>query len=459
MPGWRLLLLAVVLVAAGGCTGGDDAVATTTTSTSTTIGVTVRSSGERALTVGPDVDGGLAERLEAQLGELATVTEGLRGLAFLSPPQIVLLAEADFNARWDAHRNARLDPVALAADTRLFRLIGLLTPAQDLRTLLRSAATPVVAFYEGGAAEIVVAATEAELDDFDASVAVRSLVEALTDQYHRHTVLSGELDAAGRHDEATALRALAIADALTTQLRYLETLPDSARVIAAAEGGAYAPAPAPLFLQTELGYPTDDGLAFVAAVLDEGGLAGVDAAYGAELSTELISHPVRYLAGERATAVAVPEVALAGYEVQDRGSLGALGLRSLLGLAVAPGLLTQTVDGWGGDAFVTLASASDIAFVYLFRGDRVTDAVEVAQGFIDHAQLVMAMAEPLAAGGGVELIGPAPVEGEEAAETDETTPPPDGPYVYVDRSGAGLVVVIAGDAEAGRALVRQLETP
>jgi hypothetical protein len=452
-----LLLVLIAALATAACDGGAADSTTTTSSTTTTIGVTVRTSGERSVTVGEDVDGGLAEQLETQLVDLAATTEVLRGLSFLSPPKLSLLGQTAFPERWETFFDARLDPVALAIDTRLYRTLGLLTAAQDLRALLRSIeAGPVPAFYDGATGEVVVAATQAELEPFAASVVVRALTEALTDQYHRTTTTRAELRTSGRYDEAQALDTLAFADALTTQLRYLEGLPDSTRVVAAGEAAAYAMPQAPPFLTAELSFATDDGLAFVVALIDEGGMAAVDAAYEATLTTELVAHPVRYLAGEGVLSIEPPTVDVPGFSVDDAGSLGELGLRSLLTEAVSPGVLTQTVDGWGADAFVTLTDASDIAFVYLFRGDTVADTVEVAQAFLDHAARVMGLAEPIAAGGGVELAGPAPVEGEEEGDA---TAAPDGPYVFVDRSGDGLVVVISSDATTGRALVRQVEIP
>ena len=454
-----VLILLLLVLAASACTSTAGAPVATTT-TSTTIGVTVRATGERAVTFGADVDAGLADQLETQLVDLASSTEVLRGLSFLSPASFVLLGESEARTRWEAYLDGRLDPVALAADTRLFRLLGLLTPAQDLRALLRSAVggASVPAFYDETTGEVVVVAEQAELDPFTASVVVRSLTEALTDQYHRFTARTADLRADGRYDEATALATLAAADAITTQLRYLETLPDTARVAAAAQDDVFAPPSAPPFVQGELAYPTDDGIAFLAALLDSGGLGAVDQAYSAALTTELVSHPVRYFAGEGVLAIDPPVVDAAGLSVQDAGSLGELGLRSLLVDAVSPGVLTQTVDGWGADRFLTLTDASDVAFVYLFRGDSVADTVEVAQAFLNHAAFVMALAEPIAAGGGVEFVGPAPAEGEEPPATEDGAPPA-GPYVYVDRAGAGLLVVISSDVAAGRSLVREIEVP
>jgi len=468
MPTIRRLLpvLPVALAlaaAASSCTDDTGGATTTTEAPPTTIGVTVRTTTDRAVSVGAGVDSGLAEQLEAQLAELQAKVEVLRGLSYLSPPQIVLLGEDDFSARRASFVESKLDPVALAVDTRLYRLLGLLSPAEDLNALLTDvSSSPVEVYYDDMIGEVVIAATVAEPGPVELSEIVAALTMALTDQYHHHASRAADLTAAGRYDEAEALTALASADALTSQLRYLEGLPDTARVEAAAATDGFAQPPAPEFLAGELAFPADTGLAFVTALLNRDGLAGLDGAYSADpLTTELVSHPERYLAGEGATPIEVPAIAVNGYELRDQGSLGELGLQGLLSAAAPPGLLTQTTDGWGSDAFVTLSDASDVAFLYLYRGDSADDAVEVAQAFLNHAAFVMGLAEPLAVGGGVEFVGLAPVEGEleEPTEGNGTAPTVTGPYVFVDRSGAGLVVIVAGDVGAGRAIRDQVDVP
>lgn len=456
-----LTAFAVVLVS---CTGDEGAPATTATPTSTTINVTVRTTTERAITVGDGIDGGIADQFEQLLADLQTETEILRGLSFLSPPAIALMAPDDFEQRRSAFVDSLLDPVALSVETRLHRLLGLLTSAEDLNAILmRVASTPVTAYYDGEAGEVVVTADSAEPGPVQRSAIVAALTAAVTDQYHLHSMRLARLTANGRYDEAEALAALVQADAVTSQLRYLEGLPDTTRVEAAAVEEGFARSPEPAFLGAELAFPTDAGLTFVTALLDDGGLAALDAAYSTDaLSTELITHPERYLAGERVTTIEPPDVTVAGYTVQDAGSLGELGLRGVLSAAAPPGLLSQITDGWGADAFVTLTDADDVAFVYLYRGDSSGDAFEVAQAFIDHATLVMGLAEPVAVGGGVEFVGLAPVDGETPEGGETTTVAPttaEGPYVYVDRAGDGLVVVISGDVAAGRALRDQVSAP
>jgi hypothetical protein len=72
----------------------------------------------------------------------------------------------------------------------------------------------------------------------------------------------------------------------------------------------------------------------------------------------------------------------------------------------------------------------------------------------------MGMAEPFAAGGGLEFVGLA-AEGEAASATEDsaTEGVPAGPYVFVDRSRDGLVVVIATAVDAGRSLTAQVAAP
>ena len=446
-----LLVLAFALVVAA-CTD-DPAEPATTAATTTTIGIDVQTEVESAVTVGEGVDGAEADALVAELDELRTTTEVLRGLGFLSAPQIVVLTADDFSQRRDAYLDASLDAPSLARDTEFLQTFGLLQPSEDLRaTLVRASSAPVNAYYDEAAGELVVAAS-GELDAVGQSVVVREFVRVLTDQYHRYGARVGEYGTSGFGDEATALETLATSDALYFQLLYLEDRP-SADQAAAAGVDAFGDAPAPAFLASELAFAGDVGLGFVAWLLQDGGIAALDAAYGAErLTTEHLYHPARFAAGEGVLEIPEPVAEVEGYGVHDAGTMGELGLRSLLSAALSPGMLTQTADGWGADRFVMLADLDDVALVYTYRGDSIDDTVEVAQAFLDHAAFVMQMAEPRAVAGGIEYVGladaPPPAEG--------AAPP--GPYVFVDRSGDGLVVIVSEDPATGAELRNQVSAP
>lgn len=446
------LPLAVVTVLVAGlvaCTPETAATTTTTAApTTTTIGVDIISSEPAAVTVGDGVDAAIAERIELELDRLRINTETIRGLGFLDPPRVAIVGAAEFEERRTAIADRMVDPGRLAVRTRLLQTLRLLEPGQGLQEMvLAVAAEPVPVVYDSGEEELVVLASADPWGSHERSVVVRELVRALVDEYHRYGDRVGELAAEGRHDEADALAGLAAADATYFQLVYLQELPEPER----AEAAAARPVTTvvlPEVVNAELAFPYEAGIPFIEALIDDGGLAGLDAAYGTDvLTTEHLRRPVRFLAGEGVREVEPVSATPAGYRQADAGSWGQAALTALLTEAVSPGILTQTADGWGGDSFALYESGADVAFVYTFRGDTVDDAVEVAQGFLDHAAFVMAMNDPVTAGGGLEYVG---LQG---------GPEDEGPYVFVDREGEGLLVVVADELSTGRLLRDTVPVP
>ena len=421
---------ALALVVA--CTGGDAATSPTVPPPST-IGVAIASTPPPSVEVDPAVDGDVADRMVSQLDALKTEVETQRGLRFLDPPMVSIVTPEQLAARQGAGVDATLDRAGLDADDRVLKLLGLLRRGQDLRSLMAEISTqPAAALYDPIAGTLVVGADPDELGPVERSVVVRELTQVLTDQYHRVTTRVDNLTRSGRHDEAAALAALFEADASYFQLIYVQGLTEAERRLVAEAANPTSPN-LPRVVAEQLSLTAERGIEFVEEMVRRGGTAQVDAAYEATpLTTEGLLHPERLLAGERLRPMPVIDVALDGYRIVEQGSLGEMGLRSLLAEALDPGTLTQTADGWGADQAVTLVSGGDTAWVYAFRGDTVDDAVEVAQGFLDHAENVLGLTEPLAARGGLEYVG--------------------GPYVFVDREGDGLAVVVASDNEAGRAL-------
>ncbi len=445
---WLLCCALALAVTAAACTGESaettTAAPSTTSTTTTTIGVEIRTRVEPTFSVGQGVDEGVADELQGVVDDLRIEVEGLRGLVFLDPPQVSFASEEGFAARHGAWVESRLDADSLSAETRLLRLLALLDPAEDLRaTLVDLYDDPVRAFYDGETGEIVVAAGDPDLDPVDRADVVRSLVLALTDQYHRHTERSRELVAEGRIDEATALEALAVADAHWFRLLYAQGLPEEDQVlIAAAAPGAPS---VPGFVREQLRVGGEFGFELVTELIDSGGIGGLDAAYSAPvLTTEHVLFPARFRAGERLMDLEAASPEASGYDVVSAGTSGAGTLRGMLVDALAPGMLTQTVDGWGADWSVILSSGDDVAWVYQFRGDSVDDALEVTQGLLTHIEMVMGMGGGVSAGGGVEYVG-------SARSGDD--------FVHIDREDDGLLLVVATDPTVGRALAQATPVP
>lgn len=432
MPIRRLAAGIGALALVVGCTGSEPGTSSTAVAPSAAE-VSAQSTPPATVEVDAAVDGDVAERMLDALEDLKATVETMRGLAFLDPPRIRIVTAEQLATRHGAAVDAVLDGADVDADTRLLRLLGLLGSGQDLRALLAElAAETPAALYDPVAGTLVVGASADELGATARSVVVRGLVQALTDQYHRVTARTGNLTRMGRFDEAAALGALFAADATYFQLVYVQGLPEADRVAVAAAAPA-PPSNLPSVLAEQLTLTAERGIAFVEAMVRHGGTGQVDAAYQASpLTTESLLHPERLLAGEPPRAMPATDLALDGYQVVEQGSLGEMGLRSFLVDALDPAILTQTADGWGADQSVLLFGGGHTAWVYSYRADSVDDAIEVAQGFLDHATGVLGLTAAVEARGGVEYVG--------------------GPYVFVDREGDGLAVVVASDVAAGQIL-------
>ena len=434
---------------ATGCTffGGDPTTTTSTTAatstTTTTIAFPDRST--TSTTLAPGVDPDVAAALDTQIAALLREAEGIRGLQFVEKPAVVVLSDADFRTALSQELALEIDAERLATDERVFRMLGMLADAFDLPGAVADAFdVPYVAFYDADAFQLVVSGESADLTALDRTAIFHELVHALTDQYFDATGMVAALGRADRTDAASALEALVEGDATYFQLVYTQGLDDIEQAAISTDLDAVAGRPVtagPGWLIEDLAFPYDIGLEFVKQLVSRGGIAELDRAYlDPPVSTEHMLHPERYRVGETLRPLPELAVSLEGYQIARTGALGEWGLRLLLTETLPPGLLTQTVDGWGADAFATLRSSTDVAFVYTFAADTQDDAIEVAVALVEHARTSMGAGNGINEDGGILF--------------DEG-----GPWVFVDRVGDGLMFIAATNAAAGRLLRGQVIVP
>ena len=103
-----------------------------------------------------------------------------------------------------------------------------------------------------------------------------------------------------------------------------------------------------------------------------------------------------------------------------------------------PGHAGAPPGGWGGDPYRIHWDGSRIAFAYLFEGDTPRDGEELAPALVESLAASMAVGAPVSD----EEAGTTLLEGEA--------------YALVQRVGARVLVVLADDPAAGRALVGAL---
>ena len=415
---------------------------TTTTTTTTTPTTTTPTTSTAPGSIPPTPE----EALRAQVEGLIAETEAIRGLRFVAKLPVIVLDRIEFAARVDATLAARRDETRLAAETALYRLLGRLDAGDDLGSLqaeLQGVAE--TAWYDVQARALLVAAQPEDLGPLARSEVVHEVVHALTDQHYQWAEAREALMTAGADDRLTAFDALVEGDATYVQTLYIQGLPPEERAEIAAEFFEPSPraAEVPDWVIDDFAFVFDSGFDFVADIIAGGGSAAVDRAYlEPPVSSEHVAHPERYRRGETPRAVGSLQLTATEYTALTAATLGEWGLRWLIGETRSPGLLTQTVDGWGGDLYqILVTGAGDVALALSYLGDGEPHTIEITEAFLELAEDVLGLGEGVRTNGGV------------AFERNGR------PWVFVDREGNGLVVVIASDPDTGAELAAQLTPP
>ena len=316
------------------------------------------------------------EELDAVVAELSTFVSETRGLPFLRPVEVELLADADFEARL---LEDFIEDEQEIADVEVFyRALGLLQGEASLLDTLRGIySTGVLGFYDPETDELVVRG--AGLTPYVRQTIVHELVHALDDQHaelHRP-----EYDY--RKDEiATGFTAVVEGNARRVEDAWLGEQPAAFRAEAEAQEQSFAAGidveAFPEILLFQIGAPYELGELFVAHLLRGGGERAVDAALASPPDTsEQFLFPQRFDAREPRIEVPVPP---ADGEVVDDGVVGALFLFGLLttgGSDVGPGEAFAAVDGWGGDWAVTWRAGDQACVRIDVVGDTPADTDEI----------------------------------------------------------------------------------
>jgi hypothetical protein len=287
--------------------------------------------------------------------------ERTRGLRFRRPVRVELLADRAFVAR--LHAAGDVDVASIKGPTLV--ALGLIGPGVDLPTALSKLLDAgVVGFYDTETHRLFV--RRARLDRFARTVLAHELTHALQDQHFgltRFDALTG--------DEGNAATALIEGDAVWVEDRYAAA--EAGRDPGAGSSGTRGVPP--VALVQLLSFPYRDGPRFVDALRARGGSHAVDAAFRAPpVSTEQIFHPARYFDRDGPAAVRTPS---AGGRIEDRGSVGELGLRVMLTGALPSGTVDAAATGWGGDRYVTWRAESHDHFRGRIVMDTIADAAEL----------------------------------------------------------------------------------
>ena len=404
----RFSLVVVVALALTGCTPSPSPTtiaATTTSSSSTTTLAESTTSSETTATTLPEGTEELPEGLREEISRLIPNAEEIRGLEFLTPPQITVLTPEELKTR--VVDQVVEDYVDHEADEALYKLLGLV-PAdfQLLETVLSLYGDAVAGYYDGDTGELVVTATEDLFSPLEEATIVHELTHAVTDQVLDFNDRYNQLFDEERYDEAAAFQALIEGDASLAELLYIQQLDEASQqefLEDAFDVDMTVFDQVPPFMQDSLTFPYESGFSFVEHLFSEGGFASVDAAYAAPpVSSEQIIWPDDY-PSDAPVEVELPVQELTGYEIEEVSTWGEIGFRLMFDQVL--GGADAAAEGWGGDSYRVYYNGDDVALVLAFRGDAAGDAAELAAALNEYVSVGMNLTEPIIEGSSTTYTG------------------------------------------------------
>lgn len=311
-----------------------------------------------------------------QLPALTRVASRLSGLTATTKISVIQLSQPAMQKQAIALLDRDYPVDQQAYDETVYRAIGLLGPAEPLRTSLTDQyARDVLGLYDPGTHRLYVRAGAKR------TAILHELVHALQDQSFDLRRLSSLRR--GSRDAALAASAAVEGDAIfATEVlgggRYLAITGQPAageRTLASHGGSRIRP-----FLALEQEFPYTTGVRFVATLHDVG---GNDAIFGAlrtfPATTEQIFHISSYLAREPAVPIALPNRAAGFARVRD-DTWGELDVKALLAVFQVP-RLDHVGTGWGGGRSAVYRDGGGQSAVTLaLDWDTELDAREWAEG-------------------------------------------------------------------------------
>ena len=445
------IVMALAIMAAA-CDSSGESASSTVAAETTTSSVAVTTTTEAPLTSIPSgsipgetsesISPEVAAAMREDIGVIMLDVEESRGLPFLEIPTVTILDETDFTARVLSTFEEDLDEEEIAGDQAIFELLGMLDGSTDLYQLIIDlAAEQALGFYDLDEGELVVPVSVDGITPLQEMTIAHELVHSLSDQHFDfNDVLEERIDS-GTGDDASSILGLVEGDATYQQFLFLETMDPSSAAEAVLESLSYDTSvldSSPLWIQRDLAFPYEHGLVFTGFLVQEGGLKAVDETYlDLPVSTEQILHPEKYLRSEGPSDLSTLSVDLEGWELFDEATFGEWGIRLLLMDSLLPGEMTQAAAGWGNDRYSAFLRGADSAIAWVYEGETVEDAEDLANGLIAHIRGTMDAGDSVESGGGLLF------------STGQT-------YVFIDRVEEKIYFVASTDHDAGASLREQL---
>jgi hypothetical protein len=329
--------------------------------------------------------------------------EALRGLRFKQLPKPVPVSAAIARREGLADFDKQYPLARRHADETVYKLLGLIAPADDLRTLTGSLFEQgVLGYYDprDGRLRLVTGAGTSTRVLWEMTLA-HELTHALEDQQ-----FSFPDSSAGSDDRSLARTAVIEGTATWMMYAYVQRHFSSEETLGSLLGAVFEDSgDLPPFLQAQVIFPYIGGETFVGDLRDraDGRWDLVNTAYRLHMpsSTEQILHPDAYFGADEPEPVRIRNVL--GWHRATAGTWGELQTRELL--ARAGGNSREAAAGWGGDRYELWESGGDDVLIMRWRWDTPRDETEFAAALREWAQSELHGAHAVVRrGGAVTLI-------------------------------------------------------
>ncbi|MEM7435679.1 MAG: hypothetical protein AAF436_11050 [Myxococcota bacterium] len=334
-------------------------------------------------------------RERAAIERLAHAAESVRQLRF---NEAITIEVEDETAIGESLRE-QVEPEELERARKLYGALGLVDPSADLEQMFSDVlAEQVIGYYDPDAQRLVIRddviaglAGGSEPTEIEEArlVLVHELVHALQDQ---RLGLSESYDVERTADADNAFRAVIEGDATLAMLANTlrgQGIPLSAATRGIEQMGGFIDADAfvqgekldgaPAIVRVTLVAPYLRGLQFVAKVHSVGGWPSVNRAHRRPpTTTEQVLHPQKYLDGEPAEGVRVPDIPAlidAGYERIAEDTLGELEIAVYFGQGLESGTNEVAARGWAGDQVAIFARGDDTVAIWWTTWDTEQEAI------------------------------------------------------------------------------------
>lgn len=342
----------------------------------------------------------VGEALRKQLRDIQRQVIARRQLSLLTEAPLTFPAQSELKAFLKRRFLEDYPPPQLLIDQIFLQALDLAPPGLDLESALREFwLTWIGGYYNviDGSVNIVLRA-EDEVPDTDTLtipqqvIYAHEFVHALQDQHFDLKHLIDDANKTGDRDRRLAIHALFEGDANYIMLDFLRRLnnadPEAVyRAYSADREPEFDPEVPPVIINA-IEFPYRQGYLFVAELIATLGWEGLNQAFhdNPPQTTEQIYHPQRYLAGEGARPVSMPELGEiigAAWRSAYDGPVGEFYLRQHLQLYLTEFQAAELASGWGGDRMRIFTKEADDRLTWALYQiwDTPHEAREFVQGY------------------------------------------------------------------------------